>query len=111
MSSATLKYAPIYCYEYAPVGREDTKNQWYLPYLGEFFYYVYSNYNKLSANLIKLEWRYFYNSSHHDFGVSTLYSASYGYAVSSGVDTSGVFTNGGVSQQYQVTCFLDISSL
>ena len=46
-SDTTSNNAAIYCNEYAPVGMESSKGQWYLPAAGELYDYVYGNHNTL----------------------------------------------------------------
>ncbi len=49
--------AGVYCYNYAPVGMESIKNQWYLPSAGELYEYFYGdgiNYAKINEAWTKL---------------------------------------------------------
>ena len=39
--------AALYCYDLAPNGMESSKNQWYLPALGELYNYISKNYNAI----------------------------------------------------------------
>ena len=55
-------YAATYCYNYSPLGMENTKGEWYLPALGELHTYLYSNWNILQPSGIKLYAEHFSDS-------------------------------------------------
>ena len=64
--------AGIYCYNYAPLGLESSKNQWYLPALGELHDYIYTNYISIKATWDKVGTAIPYNN----FWSSSEYSSS-----------------------------------
>ena len=82
--------AAVYCYNYFPVGWENSKEQWYLPALGEIYYGYWENMEQINSTLSRLgvgqigwschwssteQW----NSSAWNIHVSTGSSACSGY--------------------------------
>jgi len=47
-------HSGVYCYNYYPLGMENTKTQWYLPALGEAYTYFFNNFNKIKFSLDNL---------------------------------------------------------
>ena len=46
--------AAVYCYNYAPIGMEDSKGQWYLPAVGELYFRIYNNWSAIYSSVTKL---------------------------------------------------------
>ncbi len=54
----TSTISAVYCYNYAPIGMEHTKNSWYMPAVGEIYNYLYKNYTKIYPAALQLGWQY-----------------------------------------------------
>ena len=69
-SDTTSNNAAVFCYNYAPVGLESSKNQWYLPAMGELYDYIYSQYSTVKAGWDKvgttISDSYFWSSSEYN---------------------------------------------
>ena len=96
------KHAGVFCYNYAPVGMESTKGQWYLPAAGELYDYVYGNYNTL-LNIYKTHLGY--SSFSYSFWSSSERSDNYAWGVYSYHDEVGGYNK---SSNLSVSCFIEI---
>ena len=101
-TSDTSNYAGVYCYNYAPIGMESSKGQWYMPATGELFSYVYSNYGDISSTYSK---HLGYETFDYYLWSSTEGHATCVWAVN--------FQNGNVTtpdknHQHSLMCFLKI---
>ena len=97
-------HAAVYCYNYAPIGLENTKNKWYLPSAGELHRYLYANY----SSLLHIYTTYF---GHSGF--------SYGFWSSTESSSVGAWYvwahNGTIDRDYKyaghsTSCFLAINT-
>lgn len=97
------KNAAVYCYNFSPLGLENTKNNWYLPAAGELYDYVYSNWYALNNTYVsKLHWPTF----SHYFWSSTEYTTTDSWVVNCNVRDVGWGNK--VSTYYFIGCFLKI---
>ncbi len=100
----TSMNAGVYCYNYAPIGLENSINNWYLPAPGELYEYLYgngSNYNKIKAtwsNLgISFSEVYFWASLEETFTTAWLVNVNDGSMIGKSKTNS-----------FMVGCFLEI---
>ena len=81
-SDTTSNNAAVFCYNYAPVGLESSKNQWYLPAMGELYDYIYSQYSTVKAGWDKvgttISDSYFWSSSEYSISGAWLVNSSNG---------------------------------
>ena len=102
-SDTTSNNAAVFCYNYAPVGLESSKNQWYLPAMGELYDYIYSQYSTVKAGWDKvgttISDSYFWSSSEYSSNNAWLVSSSSGNV---GADSKD-------SNFYSVSCLLAIN--
>lgn len=95
--------AGVFCYNYAPAGLEELKNRWYLPSAGEFFSYVYKNYEIISSTLVnKLGWGSFTET----FWTSNEYDTHYAWQIN--IANGNVFTKYKYEYSAPTTCFITI---
>ena len=75
--------AGLYCYNYAPLGLENSKGNWYLPSAGEIYTYVSPNSDKITKvrNILDIEepFHWFWSSTEYNYYNVWCVSATSGY--------------------------------
>ena len=94
--------AAIYCNEYAPVGMESSKGQWYLPAEGELYNYVYGNYSIIEPVATAI-------GKANLFGGGFWSSSENSDAHAWMMNFQGYFDRWVKASKFQAFCFLDIS--
>ena len=99
-SDTTSNNAAVFCYNYAPVGLESSKNQWYLPAMGELYDYIYSQYSTVKAGWDKVGT----TISDSWFWSSSEYSLTNAWSV--GSSSGNMYYDGKRNNKYSVSCLL-----
>ena len=93
-SDTTSNNAAVYCYNYAPVGLESSKHQWYLPTIGEIEAFIKYAGEKVDDMML------------NDIWSSSEYGKGSGWTVNMQTGGDGEYENKAVS--HQVVCLLKI---
>ncbi len=104
VNADTSKNAAVFCYNYSPIGLETTKSMWYLPAVGELYYYIYQNYERISSTLIN---KFGWGNLSVPFWTSNEQSTHYAWQVN--VSTGELMSKYKYEYSTIATCFLTIN--